>query len=63
MTSGKNEVGVILEELMKTKVVDMIRKSDGILVDTMVLETGLAIINSVYASQVGFAGDPWAMKT
>lgn len=54
-TSRRNVVGLILDESMSTKVVDLIRKYEWIIVVKFVLEIGLAIIISVYAPQLGFA--------
>lgn len=46
-TSKRNGLGAILDWPMKTKFVDMIRKSEWIIAVKLVIETGLAIIVSV----------------
>lgn len=56
-TSGRNGVGVLLDESVKTIFIDVIRKSDGIIAVKLFLKTGLEIIFGVYASQVECAKD------
>lgn len=50
--SERNGVGIIFNESIKTRVVDVLRKSNRIIAVKLVLEPGLAIIISVKLSSV-----------
>lgn len=51
-TSGKNGVGVILNEALKAKKVEVIKKSDYIITIKLLLEASIVNVISVYVHQM-----------
>lgn len=56
-TNGRNGVGVISDEAMKAKVVEVIKKIDWIIVIKLVLEASIVSAINMYSSQSGCTDD------